>query len=1392
MQQRRFLSRDEWPLIAAGLAAGLLVSAVVLYLFIQSIRGAGVPVEAVDRELGEIERLDTVTPPGAAVPGRGLIGRREGGITARLADLRVIARPLRGPLAVTLRNVEWDDPAGARFARADVVRGQLSSRALQRGDVLLENVVVQRPVITLNQGAPGTPWNFERVFAELLDAPPSPGPVRTIQVRNLQILDGTVDVTRPAQRFSFRSLQSRLPLVVLSQPGVPEPYLRVATLTTQFVQAEPEARLALDMRDGVVRFPDGTVHFDIAAATLDRTQLASIRGSWDAADPGYGVTAEGLARGVEFEDFAFMLPEAFPATGTASFAWSVRPLPGDLTEATLTELDARSGDSRALGALRVQFGEEQFALLDADLRLDPLELALVEGFTGPLPYGGRLTGRLHGVGGDITFDLTADLTAPTVVGRFAVGLSGRVLLREDEVAVQRLDVDLNRTPLAALRALAPALPVDGVVTGRITLTGLPTEAPLALDLRLELGMGVAIMQGTLDLTGAAPEYDLAGRLLGVDLQAVLAPDVPPVALTASFSVVGVGFDPATMSAAIAMAGRFTGWEAAPGDTIHLEAQLRRGELDVQTLVATLATADLTVRGRWRYMEPQSGAISYDATVTSLRPWGPYIPVIGDPLAAGAVRATGTLTGTLDRLRLAGVLAATEVQSGEWRARSVDAAYDIVVGDEPLPVMMVNATATGISTPTAGDFRDGVLQLQLVPPGLELTLTAQRSDGGTVDIAATGLVPQDGPREVVLQRAHFDLEQGEWSLVRPAVFRWVGDQLLVDELALEDAASDGRIMVAGQLWPLSELDARVQVAALPTADLQRLIGQPERLRGQLWVDATVRGTPGDPLVNLDFRIIEGAIADVPLRLLEGRIAYVDRETVIEAVAMVDTVGTLDIRARLPSVLQFDADPVFELVDGVPLEGSVRAERFGLAAVATFFPELRDVAGVMDAEVNLTGTADAPVVDGVLTLAGGAMTVVPLEQRYTDISADIGFDGRRLLLRDVRARSDGWVVIGGHVVLARLDQPVVEVDIVFDGFRPIGVENQRDAAVFGTLSIAGPPDALELTGSIRVDDGYVVIPQMGGPGADLIDITRPPPVIGQPTGSITDGGPMENLRIRDLRVTAGETAWFMAADARVQLAGTLTINKIGDSFPIVGTLDGTRGQYTLIAGPIVRRFDIVSAQVRFLGASQPNPAIDITARRIVYDPGGRELPVDVRITGTLETPRLALAGAETVDLAEAELLSLLLFGQPGFALGGDVLPGDDLLEQTFLGGLAELAAIEVERSLAGLGFDIFQIRLGHGPLGGLGTPTVVVGRQLRPDVFITVETGIVALFGGGGAGEAPPNTWAVRLDWAFDPRSRLRLAYEPVIIGRGLRGAALALPLTPPRQQLLLELRRRWTY
>jgi hypothetical protein len=1389
---RLFLSRQDWQLVAAGVAAGLLTSALVLYLFFTSMGGGVDPVLVEGRPADVPSGVD----PGQPLPdgpGRGQIGRLETGVTRRLGASPVDARPLRGPITLTMRDLVWTEEDGTRFARADVISGQLNVRAAQRADVVLDNVVVRRPVITLRQARPRGEWNFERVFAELLEGGPAEGPVRTVRVMNLQIVDGSVDVAMPDRRMAFRTLQARLPLVVLSQPGLAEPYLRVSVATTQFVQREPvNGQLALEVRDGLFRFPAGRMQFDVASLLLDRTQLTTLAGVWNPADGGFGITATGLAPAVRFEDVAFLLPEAFPAAGEASFAWAVRPLPGDITEATLTDLDARSGDSRVFGAMTVQLGEEFFALRSADLLLDALALALVEGFTGPLPYGGNLTGRVQGVGGDITFDLDANLTAPAV-RPFTVGVTGQVLLTDDEVILQRVDLALDRTPLAALRAIAPALPVAGVVTGRVSLRGPPTQAPLTLDVRLELGEGIALVAGTVDLTGAVPRYDLSGQLVAVDVQAVLAPDVPPVALTADFSLQGEGFDPETMTAAVRLAGRFTGWETAAGDTIQMVADISGGTLNVQAMRLVLATADVSAAGRWRFVDPQSGALTYNVSVPSLRPFGPYLPVIGDTIAAGSVQAAGMLTGTLARMRFAGDVGATEVRSGEYQAMSLQATYEIAIGGDRLPEAVVHATGQGIVTPTAGSFSEAVLALRMTPPAFGLDLDARRPDGGVVEIAATGTVPEIGPRIILVERARFDTDRAQWTLVAPATIRWLEDEVYVENLALEDAASEGRLVLDGRVLPLTGLDARIQVVALPMGDVQRLLGQPVRLEGALWVEGTIRGAGADPLVDLVFRVEDAVLEGVPVQRLEGRVEYQDQLTQLAAVAIVDAEGVLDVRASLPSVLQIGGDPIFVLLDAAPLSGSLVAEQFAIAPLAALAPVgLRDVTGVVNAQVDLSGTAEAPVVAGTAMLVDGAMTVVDLNQRYTEMTGALNFDGRRLVVEDLRARSDGWAVVGGQVILERVDNPVLDLRVVFQGFRPMGVENQRDAALFGNLAISGAPTSLELTGSIRVDDGFVVIPQFGGPGIEMVDIMRPAPVMGRPIEPIADGGPLQNLRITNLRVTAGEGAWFMADEARAQLSGELTINKVGTSTPVVGTLSGTRGQYTLVAGPLVRRFDVVAAQVRFLGSPTPNPAIDITARRIVFYPAGRQVDVDVRITGTMETPRIAIAGGDALGIAESELLSFLIFGQPTFALGGEFLPGEDLLQQTFVGGFAELMAIELERGLGGLGLDVFQIRLGTGgPFGGLDRPTLVLGRQLRPDVFITVETGLTALFGGGGQGEAPLSL-AARLDWAFDQRSRLRFAWEPVYGGRAFRGAALALPLTDPEQQFLLELRRRWTY
>src|SRR5690606_14120524 len=184
--------------------------------------------------------------------------------------------------------------------------------------------------------------------------------------------------------------------------------------------------------------------------------------------------------------------------------------------------------------------------------------------------------------------------------------------------------------------------------------------------------------------------------------------------------------------------------------------------------------------------------------------------------------------------------------------------------------------------------------------------------------------------------------------------------------------------------------------------------------------------------------------------------------------------------------------------------------------------------------------------------------------------------------------------------------------------------------------------------------------------------------------------------------------------------------------------------------------------------------------VLDRQGRQLDIDVRITGTLRTPRLSLASADLATVPESELLSFLFFGQGSADLNAQGNAGEVLLDQTVFGGFAELAGLQLERALVhdlGLSFDIFQLRFGGpGGIGGFGAPTVVLGWELGSEFFLTVEGALAALTGGStGTRES---LWAIRLEWAFDPNSRARFGYEPVARNRYIRGFSLGLsPLQP---------------
>ena len=95
-------------------------------------------------------------------------------------------------------------------------------------------------------------------------------------------------------------------------------------------------------------------------------------------------------------------------------------------------------------------------------------------------------------------------------------------------------------------------------------------------------------------------------------------------------------------------------------------------------------------------------------------------------------------------------------------------------------------------------------------------------------------------------------------------------------------------------------------------------------------------------------------------------------------------------------------------------------------------------------------------------------------------------------------------------------------------------------------------------------------------------------------------------------------------------------------------------------------------------------------------------------------------------------------------------------------------------------------------GSASSSVVLGRELSDNFFLTVESALGVLFGNAAAQQTGMPV-AVRLEWRLSPQYSARFSWEPSNRSRVVNNFTAALPVAKnEKNQFSVELRRRWTY
>lgn len=414
-------------------------------------------------------------------------------------------------------------------------------------------------------------------------------------------------------------------------------------------------------------------------------------------------------------------------------------------------------------------------------------------------------------------------------------------------------------------------------------------------------------------------------------------------------------------------------------------------------------------------------------------------------------------------------------------------------------------------------------------------------------------------------------------------------------------------------------------------------------------------------------------------------------------------TVDAGASMPAVRRGEID-----ILATPIRGAVTASALDLRHLGGLLPtSLHDLAGELFADLELRGRLGAPVVDGAVRLRDGAVTVVPLQQRFRDITADIVADGPRLhLARLTAASGEGRVRASGEVTFAPGGRVAAEADVHLRRFpvvRPGWPQVTVDTRV--QASVEARPDALAL--SFTVPGAEVWVSDLTTRAPDPIPENASVEILAGPIPGLLPASEQERpdadaeeqdvLQDMSVGVALTEPVHIQGPAMDMRWTGKVTTRTFHGRTRVLGEFRSDRGRFELLGTD----FRIDRGRV-FLpeGGETIDPYIDLAA-----DARTPQADVTVTLRGRLSRPELRLRSQPS--LTEPQIFSLLLTGTV------DSNETDPKKAQASAAGLLVNFTNPTLARFADQRLGIDRIKFGFG--ADVTQPVLTVGKYLSKSIY-----------------------------------------------------------------------------
>ena len=1033
----------------------------------------------------------------------------------------------------------------------------------------------------------------------------------------------------------------------------------------------------------------------------------------------------------------------------------------DVKGLALRWTDAAGNLSSVTGDARIGYGLK-VPTVNLALVLDPLSMRAIARVDTTIAIASTLAGSIAATGSLDSLAWKATISADT---SSVVQLEGTASIQPTAWRIAAIG---NVQAFDALRWTGRADMPTTALTGTVRVSAGGRRDSVSVTLIDEAHADVSLLQREAD---NRPAFDLRASLvldrqrLHVDSATV---HVGGITLEAHGALARRAANPVAVGVALGPA------PVLDADTLEVSARadtLESVRRQLTRLAATLAPID-------------------SVTAASLRSFA------ADTLK-GDASVSGYLVGSLADLDATLALGARDLQIGAIRVGRV-------FGSLHAENLLTRPTFEGVATADAMDGIGAVriasteFRVQRANPDSGLLLLDARSAKDAQFVVRGGYRRREGALTIVADSLQFRYDSVTWRSAAP--IRIVSDAqgLHIDSLEVR-SSEKGIVALRADVPVTGAVQGTLHLERFPVGEAAAFALGTRRFSGLLTGDAHLRGTRALPLY--DWRIdgdslgLDGTY--LPRVASEG--LYTGRRLVAYASIGDSAGGRLRAEARIPIDLSIARVEKRLLSDAV--DADITADSLQLSTLGIVVAGVSRVRGALDGRVAVTGTMDRPVGTGSMVLSKFSARVDDLGIEPSGGRAVLRAAQDSLILesfRIVSGRATDTIGVRGAMRYA-LNEPVT---ISVQAFASNAILAHRrdgtDLVLSGALDARGPLKRPSVNGNVFVPRATFMIDPLSASTALDLTSTAAREYLTASEIPVVDfaGRSMSTLgrfaTVNQVRLELGNEVWVRTPEAAVKLTGSVNLSTKGRALVPEGEITANRGQYRLDLGVVNRSFSIDSGRVRFFGDTSIAPSLDISATNVVRLATGEEIPVGVHIGGTIVGPLLTLSSTDPLyaSAPESEIISLLIFGAPTFALDGQ----SQSTVRAVTGVLLPSVGGFVEGALQKLlpVFNTVQVTTAGGQEGGLNQYTLLdnlsisAGKQLGEKTFLRLNTGVCR--GNGQTSERGASLWyGVAAEYRLSRGYTAQLGVDPGAAPCSRLGGDVF-----PRMQFGFDLFREWIF